>query len=242
MQQPTSEDNTRLPRAFFSPGVLGAVLFTGLYLSTAIIVAALTGNLEFVFYIAVMLLLFGTIAWVHRTIGLSTGVLWALSFWGLAHMAGGLVPVPEDWPVDGPHAVLYSLWLLDGASTGGLFALKYDQLVHAYGFGVTTWLCWECLRAVIGRNIVTASRIPSERGVRDKVRPTLGILVFCVAGGMGFGALNELVEFTATRLTTTNVGGYENTGWDLVSNAVGCLLAAALIRWSGGRSREAARR
>ena len=33
----------------------------------------------------------------------------------------------------------------------------------------------------------------------------------------------------------TNVGGYDNTGWDLVSNLVGCLIAACLAaahpRW-----------
>jgi len=45
---------------------------------------------------------------------------------------------------------------------------------------------------------------------------------------MGLGALNEVVEFAATRLMPrTNVGGYENTGWDLVSNLAGCLIAVA---------------
>jgi hypothetical protein len=47
---------------------------------------------------------------------------------------------------------------------------------------------------------------------------------------MGFGAANEVVEFIATiTLPGTNVGGYENTGWDLVANLVGCLLAALSI-------------
>ena len=61
-------------------------------------------------------------------------------------------------------------------------------------------------------------------------RPTIGLLAICVAAGMGFGAANEVVEFIATRvLPETNVGGYENTGWDLVSNTAGCLIAAGLI-------------
>jgi hypothetical protein len=47
---------------------------------------------------------------------------------------------------------------------------------------------------------------------------------------MGFGAANEVVEFLATlALPETNVGGYENTGWDLVANVVGCVIAALLI-------------
>ena len=47
---------------------------------------------------------------------------------------------------------------------------------------------------------------------------------------MGFGALNEVVEFIASlTLPETNVRGYENTGWDLVFNLLGSLLAAIII-------------
>ena len=57
-----------------------------------------------------------------------------------------------------------------------------------------------------------------------------GPVVLCAAASIGFGALNEVIEFIATRLfTKTNVGGYENTGWDLVSNAVGAIIAAVII-------------
>ena len=63
------------------------------------------------------------------------------------------------------------------------------------------------------------------------VPPSFLILMLCVAGGMGFGALNEVVEFFATRLLPdTNVGDYENIGWDLVANLAGSLVAAAVIR------------
>jgi hypothetical protein len=54
-------------------------------------------------------------------------------------------------------------------------------------------------------------------------------------GGVGFGAINEMVEFLATRVVPdTNVGGFENTGWDLVANTVGAALAALWVRrqWS----------
>jgi len=64
-----------------------------------------------------------------------------------------------------------------------------------------------------------------------------GLLVLCAAAGMGFGALNEVIEFAATILVPeTNVGGYMNTGWDLVSNLVGCVLAAVIIRLTYNRS------
>lgn len=52
---------------------------------------------------------------------------------------------------------------------------------------------------------------------------------------MGFDALNEVIEFVATLLIpNTNVGGYENTGWDLVYNLIGSTIAAAII-WCAGR-------
>jgi hypothetical protein len=48
---------------------------------------------------------------------------------------------------------------------------------------------------------------------------------------MGFGALNEVVEFIAVlTIPNTNVGGYENTGWDLVANLTGTVVAAVCIR------------
>lgn len=186
--------------------------FTFAYLLAAVLGAVTQGNLEFVFYIVVMLVLVAVVWTVDRRVHLSLGALWGLSIWGLAHMIGGLVPVPTGWPVavDG-QAVVYSLWLLPER-------LKYDQVVHAFGFGVTTWVCWQGL-----------SRILRERGAADA--PTAGLMVLCGAAGAGFGALNEVIEFAATLLVPeTNVGGYLNTGWDLVANLVGVTAAALAIR------------
>jgi hypothetical protein len=57
-----------------------------------------------------------------------------------------------------------------------------------------------------------------------------GSLILCGAASLGFGALNEVVEFVATlSIPETNVGGYENTGWDLVANLVGVALASLII-------------
>jgi hypothetical protein len=56
-------------------------------------------------------------------------------------------------------------------------------------------------------------------------------MVLVAVAGMGLGAANEVIEFIATRITVTNVGGYVNTGWDLVYNALGAMLAALVIYW-----------
>ena len=198
---------------------LAALAFTLAYMAAALVATLWVGNWEFIFYLIVMCVLIVATALVHRRVRLSQGALWGLSLWGLAHMAGGLAPVPRSWPINGEEHVLYNWWLIPGW-------LKYDQAVHAYGFGLTTWICWQALKAAFAR-----------RGV--VVRPTLGLLTLCAAGGMGFGAANEVVEFILTLLLpSTNVGGYYNTGWDLVSNLVGCLFAAAVIYfWPASTSR-----
>ena len=190
-----------------SKGLIAVVSFTALYVLASIPVALASGNQEFVFYIVVMVVLIAVVYAVHKNVGLTLPTLWALSAWGLMHMAGGLLKVGDD--------VLYNLWLVPDR-------LKYDQVTHAYGFGVTTWVCWQALRP----------RLAS-------VRPLTGPLIICSMAGMGFGALNEVIEFTATRLVEeTNVGGYVNTGWDLVSNLVGVVVAAFLI--AGHERRPAA--
>jgi hypothetical protein len=190
--------------------LLPVMAFTAAYMLAAIATALLLGNLEFIYYIVVMLVLVYVVWSVHRAVHLSSAVIWALSLWGLAHMAGGLLPLPESWPIDDGSRVLYSLWLIPGY-------LKYDQVVHAYGFGVATWVCWQGISGAI-RN----------RG--GQVRPTAGLMVLSATAGMGLGALNELIEFIATLLIPeTNVGGYLNTGWDLVANFVGATSAAVII-------------
>ena len=192
--------------------LLPIILFSGAYLLAALGWVLVQGNYEFLAYIVIVLVLAGAVVAVNARVELPASLLWCLSAWGLLHMAGGLVKVPEAWPVGGETHVLYNLWLIDGK-------LKYDQAVHAFGFGVTTWLCWECLRSML-----------DERGA--PVVPTFGKLVLCAAAGMGFGALNEVIEFMITLIVPeNNVGGYVNTGLDLVSNMVGAIGAALLIRW-----------
>lgn len=185
---------------------LAVAAFTAAYVAASVPAALTSGNDEFVFYIAVMVVL-GVLVWVvHRRIGLSLGTLWGLSAWGLAHMLGGL------WTVSEETGVLYNLWLVPGR-------LKYDQVVHAFGFGLSTWVCWQGIRSALA-----------------DPRPTPGLVFLSALGGMGLGACNEVVEFVATlTMPETNVGGYVNTGWDLVANGVGATLAATAILVLEGR-------
>lgn len=198
-----------------SGGEIAVAAFTALYMAVSLVAALLVQNREFVFYFSVMCCLIAAVSAVHLRVRFNDWTLWGLSIWGLAHMAGGLMSVPDSWPINGETHVLYNWWIVPKL-------LKYDQIVHAFGFGVVTWVCWQALRSAF-----------ASRGA--SVQPTLGLLALCVAAGTGFGAANEVVEFIATlTLPGTNVGGYANTGWDLVSNFVGAVIAAVLIRTYSG--------
>ncbi|TFH21794.1 MAG: DUF2238 domain-containing protein [Myxococcales bacterium] len=198
-----------------APSLRGVASFTAGYMVCAALVAWRSGNTEFAFYIVVMAILIAIVWIVHTRARLTAGALWALSLWGLLHMLGGLVRLPDGWPMnEGASPVLYSLWLIPDR-------LKYDQVVHAYGFGVTTWVCWQGLRSAL-------------RAYGIDAVPTLGLVILVWAAGLGFGAVNEVVEFAATLLIPeTNVGGYMNTGWDLVSNTLGATVAAVVIYLDG---------
>lgn len=195
--------NPRLPR--MTRGVWIILFLTVAYLIAAAIGAIVTGNIEFVWYLAIILVALAVTALIHWLVGLTTPLLAMMSLMGALHMAGGLMPVPANWPVE-DRPVLYDLWFVEPF-------VRYDHVVHALGYGVVTWLWWQYLSAH-----------------DNKARPTLGRMLICGLASVGLGAANEMAEFIATQtLADTNVGGFENTGWDLVANFAGAMLAAIAI-------------
>lgn len=132
--------------------------------------------------------------------------------WGLA-LWGALHMAGGLVPASGDR-VLYNVWLLP--------FVRFDHLVHAIGFGFAGLAFFEAVRE------------PS------RTRAAGPALVFF--GGVGVGAINEMVEFLISRVREdTNIGGFENTGWDLVANTVGAVVAAVWIRSrSSSRLREGA--
>lgn len=154
-------------------------------------------------YLGVMAVLMGLVARVDRRVGLGSGLLSAMSLWGLLHMAGGLIPVERT------DQVLYNVALVP-------HVLRYDQAVHAFGFGTAAAIC----RRVLA---VRAPGLPAG---------TTAVVVWLM--GMGLGALNEVVEFVATLVQpASNVGGYGNTAFDLVFNMLG---SGAVAVWAWRRA------
>ena len=172
------------------------------------------GNTEFLMYAVVMVVFIALVLYLHRIITFTPLALWLLAIWGLMHMGGGTIPVDPSLTdayraasseADQPtSAVLYSLRMHPDLP-------KYDQIVHAFGFFSATIACYIALRSLLSapRSLATA--------------------VAAALMGIGLGAINEVIEFIAVlSMPETNVGGYTNTAWDLVSNTIGATLAACL--------------
>ena len=98
--------------------------------------------------------------------------------------------------------------------------LRFDKAVHFFGFGAATLAAYELLRRTVAPDAAAGS-----------------VAVAAVFVGLGIGAVTETIEFLITLLPgDTNVGGFTNTGWDLVANALGVVAAArvALLRERAG--------
>ena len=191
----------------------GVAGFTVAYVSAFTLWFLSIGNYEFIIYILTMLIMILLIGLSLRKAAYPVAMLWALAIWGLAHMAGGGVQVNGS--------VLYNLRLIPLVETENLFILKYDQLVHAFGFGVTAWLLWHLL----------------VRNFPD-TRHTMTAYIYPVFASMGMWALNEMIEFTAVLFVPdTNVGGYYNTALDLCFNCSGAVIAILLVAWSERQKR-----
>lgn len=191
---------------------LGLVVFTAVYTLATFARSLATGNMEFAAYSAQIVCLSVLVMWAHRRARFSSSTLWALSVWGLLHMAGGTVPAPLEWvdvEAESSRARLYYMWLIPGW-------FRYDHFVHGYGFFVATVVLWQSVR----------------RSLRPGSAPSLAFGVLLASAGMGLGAANEILEFIATlALEETGVGGYVNTAMDLVWNAVGACAATGIIWW-----------
>ena len=198
----------RLPRSI--------IFVVVIYLVAAMSAAISLQNVDFLriyipFFIATAML----IAFLHRRIHFSDALLWFLTLWGALHLAGRLVAIPSTWDYDGKDQILYSWWVV------GQW-LRYDHILHAFGFGTCTWLTWEALRASI------------QQRLGRKLYPSMGMLFLCIFASMGLGAINETIEFLfIIDRSTLTISNYINTCQHLIANLLGALLVTVLIIFRG---------
>jgi hypothetical protein len=178
----------------------GLAVFVITYIVVLGVVGALLGAELAIPYVVLVATLLVVVVRLDLRFDFGSPLLWALAVWGLAHMLGGIIPLDDD-------RVLYNAVL-------GVDLIRYDRLVHAFGFGAATLACSKVLDGWLPDRRWTAAPI--------------GIVVLA---GMGVGAINEVLEFITTLVfEDTNVGGYVNTGWDLVFDLVGAT-AVGLWLW-----------
>ncbi len=160
---------------------------------------AATGAGQTATYVVTVMLLGALLLRLDRTVRFSDLVAVGVTAWALAHLAGGLIGLDGD-------RVLYNAVLAPH--------LRYDNVVHFFGFGVAGVAAWEAL----------APRLAAA----DTEPLAAGITVWLF--GMGIGALNEVVEFAiALNVEDSNVGGFLNTGRDLVANMLGAAAAGIVV-------------
>jgi hypothetical protein len=162
-------------------------------------------NYEFIIYVGVILAAIGAIGASLRRVNYPMAALVGLTVWAGLHMAGGGISVGEGR--------LYDVILLPLSDTWPI--LRYDQVVHAWGFGAATLVMFSILRSMVPE--------PSWHPI------AMPIILFMA--GLGVGAMNETLEFlVSTVVPSSGVGGYVNTSLDLCSNTIGVLGAIIYTR------------
>lgn len=169
-------------------------------------------NYEFLIYVGVILFFLAVILATNRRVEYPNSLLWGLTLWALLHMSGGSVCMHGK--------LLYEIILIPISAEYGVF--RFDQFVHIVGFGVATLAVYHLLKPLL----------------KPDVTKWTSLSIVVVMAGLGVGALNEIVEFTATILCPeTGVGGYLNTSLDLVADFIGAVLALVFIRIHGAAAR-----
>lgn len=162
-------------------------------------------NYEFIIYVAVIIGLLGVVWATVRFVDYTLDALIGLTVWSAMHLAGGGVPIGDGR--------LYDIMLLD--LPGPYPILRYDQVVHIWGFGACTLVAHCLLR----------------RALHEARKHWVAVGFVLIMAGLGMGALNEIVEFIAQEIVPdSGVGGYENTLLDLCADLIGAMLGVAYIR------------
>lgn len=163
-------------------------------------------NHEFVIYVGVIVFFLCLVAASINKVDYTLGSLVGLTVWSALHLAGGGITAGEGR--------LYDVILIPLSEMFPI--LRYDQVVHIWGFGASTLVAF-CLLS---------------RSLKDPRRNPIAVGFVLVMAGLGMGALNEIVEFIVSSLIPrSGVGGYINTALDLCADLVGAVLALFYIRW-----------
>lgn len=162
-------------------------------------------NYEFVAYAVSIALVVGVLYGTLHLSRFPTYIIAGITLWAIMHMLGGSVKVADG--------VLYAYKIFPFFDGGGEFyILKFDQVVHAFLYGVVGLMFYHLLREVV------------------QIRTHHVFIIFvAIFAAAGFSIINEIIEFlAAVNLPETGVGGYHNTVLDMIFNLGGAVVAVGL--------------
>jgi hypothetical protein len=163
-------------------------------------------------YVLSVVVIGAAIIWLRRSV-VPSWLAFGIVIAAVLHLGGGLVNVG--------HNVLYNASIGPFSKALGTHYFQYDHLAHAYVSFIVAFTCWTLLAA------------PQEATHHRR-----DLVILAVGTALGLGALNEVVEFLATLAHHgAHVGGYFNTGWDLICNLIGAAGAGFAIARSDPRAR-----
>lgn len=163
-------------------------------------------NMEFLGYLGIVLILGIIIISLKNVLKIEISEIWALSFFGFAHIMGGLILFSNG-------TNLYQQILIDVINNGGGYViLKTDQVIHCLGYGTLGFILFGVFSRILHKS--------TSKGL---------ILFISILVAVGFGALNEVIEFIVVLLTPFNgVGDLYNMGLDLIFNLMGAVVGSVI--------------
>jgi len=165
----------------------------------------LNANYEFIIYVGVIVFFLILIGATLNKINYTMAALVGLTVWSILHMAGGGIVVGEGRLYDVILIPLFENYPI----------LRYDQVVHAWGFGTATLVSFSLL----------------EGHLKKPLKSSISLGIILVMAGIGFGAFNEVLEFIVSIIVPqSGVGGYINTSLDLCANLVGAIITLFYIK------------
>jgi len=163
-------------------------------------------NFEFLIYVGVIIVCLALISISFFKITYSIFTLLGLTIWSVMHMCGGGIYF------NGMR--LYEVIIIPLSKTYPI--LRYDQVVHTFGFAAATLAMFDLLRPLLKENM-------------DGI---ISLSIVVIMAGLGVGAFNEIVEaLVAAAIPESGVGGYVNTALDLIADLLGSILAMVFIKW-----------
>ena len=162
-------------------------------------------NYEFIIYVGVIIVCLALIAATLFKARYSFATLIGLTVWSAMHLSGG------TFHING--TLLYEIILIPLSQKYPI--LRYDQLVHTWGFAIATLTMFDVLRPLLKENL----------------KGYIALSIVVIMAGLGVGAFNEIVEaLVAVMVPESGVGDYVNTALDLIADLVGSILAMLFIK------------